>query len=81
MKIEGESQDLAILKAQSQILQGSAIKTGLGSLFNTKKMKVDFDVFKSLKRGQALLIDKLQNKQIFLQVYNAKEKKKKGLEK
>ncbi len=34
MKIEGEFQDLASLKAQSQILQGSAIKTGLGSLSN-----------------------------------------------
>ncbi len=78
----GTIEDKAMtFQVSSQEMLSEFEKTGLGSLFNTKKMKVDFDVFKSLKRGQALLIDKLQNKQILLQVYNAKEKKKKGLEK
>ncbi len=67
MKIEGESQDLVSLKAQSQILQGSAIKTDLKNLFETK-MKIEHDVFKSLKVGQAVLIDKIKTSQDLFQI-------------
>ena len=32
--------------------------TGMGTVRNTKEMKIEFDVFKSLSQGQAILIDK-----------------------
>ncbi len=73
MNIEEESQDLVSLKAQSQILQGSAIKTGLGNLLETKKMKSEPDVFKNLKVGQAVLIDKIKTSQDLFQIFNLKE--------
>ena len=37
---------------------GSNLKTGVGNMAKVKKVKIEHDVFKSLKRGQAVLIDK-----------------------
>ena len=54
-------------------LSGVEEKTGLGSLFETKKMKIEHDIFKNLKRGQAVLINKIKTKEDLFQVFNSKE--------
>ena len=51
---------------------GEEEKTGLGSLFETKKMKIEHDVFKNLKVGQAVLIDKVQTQEDLFQIFNLK---------
>ena len=43
--------------------------TGLGSLRDTKEMKIEFDVFKKLSQGQAVLIDKAFHKEDLFQVW------------
>ena len=45
--------------------------TGLGTLRDTKEMKIEFDVFKSLSQGQAVLIDKAFHKQDLFQVWRS----------
>ncbi|MDE0092372.1 MAG: DUF853 family protein [Oligoflexia bacterium] len=43
--------------------------TGLGSLRNIKEMKIEFDIFKNLSKGEAVLIDKADHKEDLLQVW------------
>ena len=43
--------------------------TGLGSLSETKKMKIEFDLLKTLKRGQAVIIDKLSSLEDVVKIY------------
>ena len=43
--------------------------TGLVSLTDTKEMKIEFDVFKKLSQGQAVLIDKFFHKEDLFQVW------------
>ena len=43
--------------------------TGLGSVREVKEMKIEFDVFKKLSPGQAVLIDKFFHKEDLFQVW------------
>ncbi len=43
--------------------------TGLGSLRDVKEMKIEFDVFKKLSQGQAVLIDKALHREDLFQVW------------
>ena len=43
--------------------------TGLGTLRDTKEMKIEFDVFKKLSQGQAVLIDKAFHREDLFQVW------------
>ena len=43
--------------------------TGLGTSRDTKEMKIEFDVFKSLSQGQAVLIDKAFHREDLFQVW------------
>ena len=43
--------------------------TGLGSLRDVKEMKIEFDVFKKLSQGQAILIDKAFHREDLFQVW------------
>ena len=43
--------------------------TGLGSIRKVKEMKIDFDVFKRLSVGQAILIDKALHREDLFQVW------------
>ena len=43
--------------------------TGLGSLRDTKEMRIEFDVFKKLSHGQAVLIDKAFHREDLFQVW------------
>ena len=43
--------------------------TGLGSIREVKEMKIDFDVFKRLSVGQAILIDKALHREDLFQVW------------
>ena len=43
--------------------------TGLGSVREVKEMKIEFDVFKKLSPGQAVLIDKVHHKEDLFQVW------------
>ena len=43
--------------------------TGLGSLRDAKEMKIEFDVFKKLSQGQAILIDKASHREDLFQVW------------
>ena len=43
--------------------------TGLGSLRDTKEMRIEFDVFKKLSQGQAVLIDKAFHREDLFQVW------------
>ena len=43
--------------------------TGLGSLRDAKEMKIEFDVFKKLSQGQAVLIDKAFHREDLFQVW------------
>ena len=43
--------------------------TGLGTVRDTKEMKIEFDVFKNLSQGQAILIDKFHHREDLLQVW------------
>ena len=68
--------DSLIQTHQTSSSLGSSSKTGKGSLHEGKKMKIDFDVFKSLTRGQGVLIDKGRGIQDVFSVWNSKEEKK-----
>ena len=46
--------------------------TGIGSLREVKEMRIEFDVFKKLSPGQAVLIDKARHKEDLLKVWRAK---------
>ena len=43
--------------------------TGMGNVREVKEMKIEFDVFKSLSQGQAVLIDKTHHKEDLFQVW------------
>ena len=43
--------------------------TGMGSLREVKEMRIEFDVFKKLSQGQAVLIDKAYHKEDLLKVW------------
>ena len=43
--------------------------TGIGSLREVKEMRIEFDVFKRLSQGQAVLIDKFSQKEDLFQVW------------
>ena len=43
--------------------------TGLGSVREVKEMKIEFDVFKKLSPGQAVLIDKFSHREDLFQVW------------
>ena len=43
--------------------------TGLGTLRDSKEMKIEFDVFKKLSQGQAVLIDKAFHREDLFQVW------------
>ncbi|MDE0119839.1 MAG: type IV secretion system DNA-binding domain-containing protein [Bdellovibrionales bacterium] len=43
--------------------------TGMGTVRDTKEMKIEFDVFKSLSQGQAILIDKAFHTEDLFQVW------------
>ena len=43
--------------------------TGMGTVRDTKEMKIEFDVFKSLSQGQAVLIDKAFHREDLFQVW------------
>ena len=43
--------------------------TGIGSLRDVKEMKIEFDVFKRLSVGQAVLIDKFLHKEDLFHVW------------
>ena len=43
--------------------------TGIGSVREVKEMKIEFDVFKKLSPGQAVLIDKVHHKEDLFQVW------------
>ena len=45
--------------------------TGMGSVRNVKEMKIEFDVFKKLSVGQAVLIDKAKHREDLLKVWRA----------
>jgi hypothetical protein len=47
-------------------------RTGSGTQNPSKKMKVDFDVFKCLKRGQAVIIDKNSGNQDLISIWDSK---------
>ncbi len=47
-------------------------RTGTGTQNPSKKMKIDFDVFKSLKPGQAVMIDKARGIEDLISIWNAK---------
>lgn len=53
-------------------LLGSS-KTGMGNLHEGKKVKIDFDVFKELGKGQAVIIDKGRKIQDVIQIWDAKD--------
>lgn len=53
-------------------LLGSS-KTGMGNLHEGKKVKIDFDVFKELGKGQAVVIDKGRKLQDVIQIWDAKD--------
>ena len=43
--------------------------TGIGSVRDVKEMKIEFDVFKRLSVGQAILIDKYSHREDLFQVW------------
>ena len=43
--------------------------TGIGNVREVKEMKIEFDVFKNLSQGQAVLIDKASHREDLLQVW------------
>lgn len=45
--------------------------TGMGSVRNVKEMRIEFDVFKKLSVGQAVLIDKARHREDLLKVWRA----------
>ena len=47
--------------------------TGMGSVREVKEMRIEFDVFKKLSPGQAVLIDKAHHKEDLLKVWRAEE--------
>lgn len=47
-------------------------RTGSGTQNPSKKMKIDFDVFKNLMRGQAVVIDKARGLQDVVSIWDAK---------
>ena len=49
--------------------ESSEEMTGLGTLRDTKEMKIEFDVFKKLSQGQAVLIDKAFHREDLFQVW------------
>lgn len=53
-------------------LMGSS-KTGMGNLHEGKKVKIDFDVFKELGKGQAVVIDKGRKIEDVIQIWDAKD--------
>ncbi len=57
----------------SESHSGEVEKTGLGNLFETKKMKIEHDVFKNLKVGQAVLIDKIKTSQDLFQILHPRK--------
>ena len=56
--------------------------TGMGSLREVKEMRIEFDVFKKLSQGQAVLIDKAYHREDLLRVWRTEssllERSKKG---
>ncbi|MCY4512243.1 MAG: DUF853 family protein [Bdellovibrionales bacterium] len=51
--------------------------TGVGSIRDVKEMRIEFDVFKKLSPGQAVLIDKARHKEDLLKVWRAKGRRTK----
>ena len=52
--------------------------TGRGSIRDVKEMRIEFDVFKKLSVGQAVLIDKAHHKEDLLKVWRADKSLSKG---
>ena len=56
--------------------------TGMGSLREAKEMRIEFDVFKKLSVGQAVLIDKAYHREDLLRIWRAEssllERRKRG---
>ena len=50
--------------------------TGMGSIRDVKEMRIEFDVFKKLSPGQAVLIDKARHREDLLKVWRAKGRRK-----
>lgn len=48
-------------------------KTGMGNVHEGKRMKIDFDIFKSLTRGKAVVIDKGRHINDVIAVWNGKD--------
>lgn len=49
-------------------------KTGMGNVHEGKRMKIDFDIFKNLTRGKAVVIDKGRQTNDVIAVWNGKDK-------
>ena len=58
-------------KKTYQVMGGESLDemTGLGSLRHTKEMKIEFDIFKNLSKGQAVLIDKAEHKEDLIKIW------------
>ena len=54
---------------QTMGAQSEEEMTGMGSLREVKEMRIEFDVFKRLSQGQAVLIDKFSQKEDLFQVW------------
>jgi hypothetical protein len=57
---------------QSHQMDNSALgasRTGMGNMHEGKKMKIDFDVFKNLNVGQAVVINKGRHTQNLIQIW------------
>lgn len=51
------------------------IRTGMGNMHEGKRMKIDFDVFKQLGKGQAVVIDKGRRIQDVIEIWDSKNSK------
>jgi len=64
--------DAVIQSYQTQNDIFGSSMTGMGNVHEGKKVKIDFDVFKELGRGQAVIIDKGRQFHDLIQIWDAK---------
>lgn len=64
--------DAYIRSFQTEDSTVGTIKTGMGNLHEGKKVKIEFDVFKELQKGQAVVIDKSRKIQDLIEIWDSK---------
>lgn len=67
------TENTVIESFQTDRTTGISQRTGMGNVHEGKRMRIEFDVFKNLTTGKAVVIDKGRRTQDLIAVWNGKD--------